>query len=99
MRARHSESEAHNPCHGSWRRGEGITWANEALGNDAGAGLGLELCSGSIQEDCISTRPQVNQCEGTLDYTPTKRVSEIVRTPVVPKRRSLDDSAGSQEKK
>lgn len=41
----------------------GINLANEALGNDTGAGSGLELCSGSIQEDCISARPQVNQCE------------------------------------
>jgi len=72
----------------------GIDWANEALGNDTGAGLGLELCSGSIQEDCISARPQVNQCGGTLDYTSTKRVSEIVRTPVVPEQHLLDHPAG-----
>ena len=39
-----------------------------------------ELWNGSMREDFICTRPQVNQYERALDY-PSRRVSETISTP------------------
>ena len=40
-----------------------------------------ELWDGSMREDCICTRPQVNRYEKTLDYPSPRRVSETISTP------------------